>query len=377
MSEYLEQLSETIGHYFTFKVGGFHFGLIEECFRDSRFIILCIAGGISWGPVETCILAIAIATALLSVLNLWRIAQVENRQDRLATMHDAGFRRPDMASLGRRDPFYHRFAMLLAASPIVGISEQHKLLEVLATAGIKGHGHLATFIASKACGAVSVAAFVWLFLVWQGLFAGVAILRLAALIAGLLFGWRLPDLVLRQLAARRRLRIEQGMPDALDLLVISAEAGLSLDQAIEEVSRDLRPSNPVVAEELAITASEMRVLSNRAEALDNLVQRTRLESLRSITASLSQAIRFGTPLAESLRVLAAQMRSERLSRIEERAARLPVLLTIPLLVFIMPGLLIVIGTGPMLRIFDFLSNFRLGGAMSAPPPGWWWPNRAR
>ena len=72
--------------------------------------------------------------------------------------------------------------MLLAASPIVGISEQHKLLEVLATAGIKGHGHLATFIASKACGAVSVAAFVWLFLVWQGLFAGVAVLRLAALI---------------------------------------------------------------------------------------------------------------------------------------------------------------------------------------------------
>jgi len=360
MSEYFENLLETVGHYFTFKVGGFHFGLIEECFRDNRFIILC-AGGISWGPIETCVLAIAIATAVLCMLNLWRIAQDENRHDRLAVMHGASFRRPDTA-FARREPFYHRFAMLLAASPLVGISEQHKLLEVLATAGIKGHGHLATFIASKACGAVSVTAFLWLFLVWQGLFAGVAVLQLAALIAGLLLGWRLPDIVLSRLAAQRRLRLEQGMPDALDLLVISAEAGLSLDQAIEEVSRDLRPSNPIVAEELATTASEMRVLSNRTEALENLVQRTRLESLRSITASLSQAIRFGTPLAESLRILAAQMRSERLARIEERAARLPVLLTIPLLVFIMPGLLIVIGTGPMLRIFDFLSNFRLGGA---------------
>jgi tight adherence protein C len=361
MSEYFENLLETVGHYFTFKVGGFHFGLIEECFRDSSFIILCTVGGLSWGPIEICILAIAIATAVLSMLNLWRIAQDENRHDRLAMMHGASFRRPG-TTLERREPWYHRFAMLLAASPIVGISEQHKLLEVLATAGIKGHGHLATFIASKACGAVSVTAFVWLFLVWQGLFAGVAVLRLAALIAGLLLGWRLPDIVLSRLAAQRRLRLEQGMPDALDLLVISAEAGLSLDQAVEEVSRDLRPSNPIVAEELAITASEMRVLSNRTEALENLVQRTRLESLRSITASLSQAIRFGTPLAESLRILAAQMRSERLARIEERAARLPVLLTIPLLVFIMPGLLIVIGTGPMLRIFDFLSNFRLGGA---------------
>ena len=361
MSEYIETLLETVGHYFTFKVGGFHFGLIEECFRENRFIILCTVGGISWGPVETCILALAIATAVLSAVNLWRIAQDENRQDRLATMHGAGFRRPDMAWAQPRSLF-HRFGMLLAASRIINISEQHKLLEVLATAGIKGHGDLATFIASKACGAVSVAAFVWLLIVWEGLFAGLAAIRLAALIAGLLLGWRLPDIVLSRLAARRRLHIEQGMPDALDLLVISAEAGLSLDQAIEEVSRDLRPSNPVVAQEFAITASEMRVLSNRADALESLVRRTRLESLRSITASLSQAIRFGTPLAESLRVLAAQMRSERLARIEERAARLPVLLTIPLLVFIMPGLLIVIGTGPMLRIFDFLSNFRLGGA---------------
>src|SRR6202011_2819836 len=159
--------------------------------------------------------------------------------------------------------------MLLAASPIVGISEQHKLLEVLATAGIKGHGHLATFVASKACGAVSVAAFVWLFLVWQGLFAGLFVMRLAALIAGLLFGWRLPDIVLSRLAAQRRLRIEQGMPDALDLLVISAEAGLSLDQAIEQVAHDIRAANPVVADEFITTAAAMRVLTERSEALEN------------------------------------------------------------------------------------------------------------
>jgi tight adherence protein C len=97
-------------------------------------------------------------------------------------------------------------------------------------------------------------------------------------------------------------------------------------------------------------------LSNRAEALDNLVERTGVASLRSITATLNQAIRFGTPLAESLRILAAEMRNARLMRIEERAARLPVLLAIPLALFILPSLMMVISTPVALRLSDTLKN---------------------
>ena len=100
----------------------------------------------------------------------------------------------------------------------------------------------------------------------------------------------------------------------------------------------------------------MQVLSSRGEALENLVRRTGLASLRSITATLNQAIRFGTPLAESMRVLAAEMRNARLARLEERAARLPVLLTIPLVLFILPSLFMVIGTPVALRIMDALKN---------------------
>jgi tight adherence protein C len=151
------------------------------------------------------------------------------------------------------------------------------------------------------------------------------------------------------------------MPDALDLLVVCAEAGLSLDQAIDQVSRDLRLSHPEVAEEFEITAAEMRVAPDRGAALDSLVRRTNLETLRSITATLTQAIRFGTPLAESLRVLAAEMRTARILKIEERAARLPVLLTIPLLCFILPALFIVIGTPVVLRIYDFFKHLQIGG----------------
>jgi tight adherence protein C len=146
------------------------------------------------------------------------------------------------------------------------------------------------------------------------------------------------------------------MPDALDLLVICAEAGLSLDHAIEQVGRVLRPSRPQVAEEFAATAAEMRVSPARSQALENLAQRAGLASLRSIVAALNQSIKFGTPLAGSLRVLAAEMRAERLARFEERAARLPVLLALPLMAFILPSLMIVIGTPLALRIIDMLGQ---------------------
>lgn len=175
-------------------------------------------------------------------------------------------------------------------------------------------------------------------------------------LGALMLGWRLPDFLLSRLAARRRLLLEQGLPDALDLLVICAESGLSLDQSIEQVSQDLRASSPAVADEFATTASEMRVMSNRAEALENLVERTGVAVLRGITATLNQAIRFGTPLAESMRVLAAEMRTARLARIEERAARLPVLLAIPLALFILPSLMMVISTPVVLRLADALKN---------------------
>ena len=89
-----------------------------------------------------------------------------------------------------------------------------------------------------------------------------------------MLGWRLPDFVLGRIAARRRLRLENGMPDALDLLVVCAEAGLSLNQAIEEVSRGMRGSNSVVAEEFALTAAEMRVQADVEAVIDNMVRRT-------------------------------------------------------------------------------------------------------
>ena len=314
-------------------------------------------GQASLGPADTAILALAIAAALLSACHLWRIARREDRRDRLAALRGAATNRTVPAE---RLNWYARLGGIIAASPIVGMAEQQRLLAVLTACGIKAHGSLASFVASKVYGAFVVAALLWLSMEWCDLFSSLTAIRVALLIAALMIGWRMPDLFLSRFAARRRLQLERGLPDALDLLVICAEAGLSLDQAIEQVSEDLRTSNPAVAEEFAITASEMRVLSNRGEALENFARRTGVASLRSIIATLNQAIRFGTPLAQSMRILGAEMRNARLLRIEERAARLPVLLAIPLALFILPSLLLVIGTPVAMRLADTLSSLAVG-----------------
>jgi tight adherence protein C len=312
-------------------------------------------GAITFGPVETTILVVALAAAVLSAFHLWRIGSQEDRQHRLDALRITAIDRTDPGA-ARRPRWYDRLGAVVAASRVVGVGEQQRLLNSLAAAGIKGHGGLARFVASKVFCAVLLAALSWAFFQWEQLFAGIAAIRVVLLFGAAMLGWRLPDIVLSRLAAGRRRHLEEGLPDALDLLVICAEAGLSLDQSIEQVSLNMQASNRTVAEEFATTAAEMRVLSSRGEALDNLVRRTGLLSLRSITATLSQAIRFGTPLAESMRVLAAELRTERLMRLEERAARLPVFLAIPMMLFILPAMFMVIGTPVALRILDTLSQ---------------------
>jgi tight adherence protein C len=244
-------------------------------------------------------------------------------------------------------------------APFVGQVEQQQLLKRLAAAGFKHHGSLATFIGLKAISAVVFVALTWTVLEWRNLLA-MLLMRLGALGIAAIIGWRLPEWVLDRLVKRRRARIEQGIPDALDLLVVCAESGLSLNQSIEEISRQLRFSNRDVADEFAVTSAEMRVLTDFAQALDHLVERTGLNNLRGLVATLKQSLNFGTSLAESLRLIASEMRAERQARIEERAARLPVLMAIPMMMFILPSLLMIIGTPVVLRIMEAFKNLSFG-----------------
>src|SRR5690348_1826076 len=197
-------------------------------------------------PAETVILVLTLAAALLSALHLWRLGRQEDRRDRLVALRGAVVDRAVREQ--RPPPWYQRLGSMVAASPAIGTTEQQRLLGVLAAAGIKGHGSLSGFVASKVCSSLISAAMLWLLLEWRDWFVGLWTLRIAVLLGALMLGWRIPDFVLSRLAARRRAAVEQGLPDALDLLVVCAEAGLSLYQSIDQVSQDLRASNPVVAD---------------------------------------------------------------------------------------------------------------------------------
>jgi len=160
--------------------------------------------------------------------------------------------------------------------------------------------------------------------------------------AGVLIGFYAPIVYLRNAAAKRAKSIKLALPDGLDLMVICAEAGLSLDATLQRVSRELGHGNSELAEELAMTAAELTFLPERRLAFDNLNARTNSDGIRAVVNTLQQTAKFGTPLAQSLRVLAAEMRQARMTRAEEKAARLPALLTVPMILFILPCLFIVL-----------------------------------
>jgi tight adherence protein C len=133
-----------------------------------------------------------------------------------------------------------------------------------------------------------------------------------------------------------------GLPDALDLFVICTEAGLSLDAAVTRVGREIGGSCPELADELGLTAIELGFLPDRRDALLNLARRVAAPQVRGLVNTLVQTEKYGTPLAQSLRVLAAEFRDTRMMKAEEKAARLPAILTVPMIAFILPPLFVVL-----------------------------------
>ena len=182
----------------------------------------------------------------------------------------------------------------------------------------------------------------------------------AALIISVLMFF-VPDLYIRQLAKKRQKLLQKGLPDALDLLVVCAQAGLSLDSAISRVAKEVAFSSAVVGEELSLTALELGFLPNRKQALENLKNRTGLKDIAAVCTTLIQSEKYGTPLAYALKVLSTEFRRERLMRAEEKAAQLPAIMTLPLALFILPVLFMVIIGPAIITAVESFSKSKLPG----------------
>jgi len=168
-------------------------------------------------------------------------------------------------------------------------------------------------------------------------------LKQYGLVAGtFILGYKGPDIYLKNKISKRSSAIRKGLPDALDLLVICAEAGLTVDVAFHRVSKELGRAYPELGDEFALTAIELGFLSDRRQAFENLAMRVDLDAVKGVVTTMIQTEKYGTPLASALRVLSAEFRNERMMRAEEKAARLPAIMTVPLILFILPTLFIVI-----------------------------------
>jgi tight adherence protein C len=239
-----------------------------------------------------------------------------------------------------------RLGMVLARSGLLSARTRAELEATLAGAGLRGAGGLGLFLGAKL---LLMAALPGLVLLlpphWLPGHTRWAVIGLA-LLAGMLA----PDTIVRARRQATLRRIERGLPEALDLMVICAQAGLGLEAALERVAEEVRFANPAIAAELATTSAELAVGGDRRAVMMALGERTGLDMLKRFAATLVQTMQYGTPLSHVLRVLAAELRQDAMTRFEERAARLPVLLTVPMILFILPCVFVVVGGPAGLRI---------------------------
>jgi len=179
-------------------------------------------------------------------------------------------------------------------------------------------------------------------------------LRLVFIMSALVVGMLMPNWAMGWARRTHQKALQRGLPDALDLLVVCTEAGLGLESAVDRVASEMRQSDPSVASEFFALGQELRITADRGAALTRFAERTQLEAWKRLARTLGQTLKYGTPLGRALRNLASEMRNDRVMRLEEKAAKLPALMTMPMILFILPCLFIVLIGPAAIRILNVL-----------------------
>ncbi len=220
--------------------------------------------------------------------------------------------------------------------------EDPNVKDKMIQAGLRGGGPLATFYFFRFAlpFAFAGAAFFYVFVL--GMVHAAPQMRIAIVVFAAAAGFYAPNLYLSNLAKKRQASIMRAFPDALDMMLICVEAGMSIEMAFDRVGGEIGAASTELAEELKLTNAELSYLADRREAYDNLAKRTNHPGVKAVCMALAQAERYGTPLGSSLRVMAKENRDLRIAEAEKKAAALPAKLTVPMIVFFLPVLFLVI-----------------------------------
>ncbi|MDE0456651.1 MAG: type II secretion system F family protein [Chromatiales bacterium] len=239
----------------------------------------------------------------------------------------------------------------------VGAGEREKLAGMLRLAGFGQRESLSVFLSVKFACALAACALAGWQATGSDLLGRHGVLVTFAVLAGFFVGGILPEYGLRFLIARRSRRMASTLPDALDLMVMCLESGLTFERSIATVAGELQPIEPNLAREFRLMEAELGAGADRRAVLQEFQRRTEVEGLRDFAMTLIQSERYGTPLAQSMKNIAANERTQRAARIEAQAERLPVLMTLPMLLFVVPGFMCLVA-GPA-----FLTAIRALGAL--------------
>ncbi len=313
------------------------------------------------GSILAAVAALAVMLAIYAAVTVRdpmakRVKALNERREQLkAGIVTATARK--RTSIVRRNQTTDQIRGFLESLKVLQDSQLAVIQQKLAQGGIRKKEWAVAVILGRLIGPIVFGLLGALLFYWSDMFADWGPLkRMFGFSAFLVGGYKGPDIFLQNLISKRTVAIRKGLPDALDLLVICAEAGLTVDAAFNRVARELGRAYAELGDEFALTAIELSFLTERRHAFENLAYRVDLESVRGVVTTMIQTERYGTPLASALRVLSAEFRNERMMRAEEKAARLPAIMTIPLILFILPVLVIVILGPAACSISDTLIN---------------------
>ena len=313
------------------------------------------------GSILAGVAALAVILAIYAAVTVRdpmakRVKALNERREQLkAGIVSGGARRRQ--SLVRKNQTTDRLRDVLSNLKVLQDSQIQDIQQKLAFAGIRKKEYAVAVIFGRMVlpivfGLIAAAVLYWsnAFPEWS------STKRFMGFAAAVIFGYKAPELYINNIATKRTDAIRKGLPDALDLMVICAEAGLTVDAAFGRVAKELGRAYPELGDEFTLTAIELSFLTERRMAFENLAYRVNLEAVRGVVTTMIQTERYGTPLASALRVLSAEFRNERMMRAEEKAARLPAIMTVPLILFILPVLFIVILGPAGCSIADAFAN---------------------
>ncbi len=300
---------------------------------------------------------ITVLTFVAALGTIVSFAMPYMQQDRLgARLKIVSDRRDELKAQARSDRDSRKSKIRPTASSymqqVVDRLSLRKILEspetrlTLAQAGFRGQAPLVTFLFFRLVMPVIVFIGAFLYLLVTDNFAGDMLAKLAVSLAAGGIGFYLPSVYIQNLIGKRQQAISRSFPDALDLLLICVEAGMTIEVAFGRVAKEIGAQSIELAEELGLTTAELAYLSDRRTALENLAQRTGLEGVKAVVTALIQSERYGTPLGQSLRVMSQENRDLRMAAAEKKAGALPAQLTIPMIGCFLPVLFLVI-LGPV------------------------------